>query len=72
MRVYDRSAQAVANLTKEKAVGASSLADLVKKPEKPRAIWLMVRAAVVTKSIADLVALLEAGDILITLATPIT
>lgn len=71
MRVYDRSAQAVANLAKEKAVGASSLADLVKKPE-PRAIWLMVPAAAVTKSIADLVALLEAGDILITLATPTT
>ncbi|HEY6347323.1 MAG TPA: decarboxylating 6-phosphogluconate dehydrogenase [Bryobacteraceae bacterium] len=63
--VYDRSPQAVANLAKEKAVGASSLADLVKKLEKPRAIWLMVPAAVVTKSIADLVALLEAGDILI-------
>src|SRR5215467_12925650 len=63
--VYDRSPQAVANLAKEKAVGALSLADLVKKLEKPRAIWLMVPAAVVTKSIADLVELLEAGDILI-------
>jgi 6-phosphogluconate dehydrogenase len=63
--VYDRSPQAVANLAQEKAVGASTLADLVKKLEKPRAIWLMVPAAVVGKSIADLVALLEAGDILI-------
>jgi len=63
--VYDRSPEAVANLAKEKAVGALSLADLVKKLEKPRAIWLMVPAAVVTKSIADLVELLEAGDILI-------
>jgi len=63
--VYDRSPKAIADLVKEKAVGTSSLADLVKKLEKPRAVWLMVPAAVVDKSIADLVALLEAGDILI-------
>jgi 6-phosphogluconate dehydrogenase len=63
--VYDRSPQAVADLVKEKALGASSLADLVKKLEKPRAVWLMVPAAIVDKSIADLVALLEAADILI-------
>ena len=63
--VYDRSPQAVNDLVKEKAVGASSLADLVKKLKKPRAIWLMVPAAVVDKAIADLLPLLEAGDILI-------
>jgi 6-phosphogluconate dehydrogenase len=63
--VYDRSAQAVNDLVKETAVGASSLADLVKKLQKPRAIWLMVPAAVVDQSIADLSPLLEAGDILI-------
>jgi 6-phosphogluconate dehydrogenase len=63
--VYDRSPQAIADLVKEKAVGASSLADLVKKLEKPRAVWLMVPAAVVDKSIADLLPLLEVGDILI-------
>ena len=63
--VYDRSPQAITDLVKEKAVGASSLADLVKKLEKPRAVWLMVPAAVVDKSIADLQPLLEAGDILI-------
>ena len=63
--VYDRSAQAVSDLVKENAVGASSLADLVKKLNKPRAIWLMVPAAVVDQSIADLSPLLEAGDILI-------
>ena len=63
--VYDRSAQVVNDLVKEKAVGASSLADLVEKLKKPRAIWLMVPAAVVDKSIADLLPHLEAGDILI-------
>ena len=63
--VFDMSPKAVANLSKEKAVGASSLADIVKKLAKPRAIWLMVPAAVVDKSIADLLPLLEKGDILI-------
>ena len=63
--VYDRSPKAIAGLVSEKAVGASSLADLIKKLEKPRAVWLMVPAAVVDKSIADLLPLLEAGDILI-------
>ena len=63
--VYDRNADAVAALAKEKATPSSSLADFVKKLEKPRAIWLMVPAAVVDQSIADLVPLLEAGDIII-------
>jgi 6-phosphogluconate dehydrogenase len=63
--VYDRSEKAVKELVSEKAVGASSLADLVKKLQKPRALWLMVPAAVVDKSIADMVKILEPGDILI-------
>jgi len=63
--VYDRSEQAVKDLVKEKAVGATSLADFVKKLQKPRVVWLMVPAAVVDGSIADLRPLLEAGDILI-------
>ena len=63
--VYDRSPEAVAELVKEKAVGVPSLGDLVKKLERPRAIWLMVPAAVVDHSIAELSGLLESGDILI-------
>jgi 6-phosphogluconate dehydrogenase len=63
--VFDMSPKAVQELAQEKAVGASSLADFVKKLEKPRAVWLMVPAAVVDQSIADLLPLLEKGDILI-------
>src|SRR2546422_3164304 len=63
--VFDRSPDAVKDLAKDEAVGASSLADFVKKLNKPRAVWLMVPAAVVDKSIADLLPLLEAGDVLI-------
>jgi 6-phosphogluconate dehydrogenase len=63
--VYDRAQQTVQELVKEQAVGANSLADLIKKLAKPRAVWLMVPAAVVDKTIAELVPLLEQGDILI-------
>jgi len=63
--VFDQLPKAVKDLTKDKAVGASSLADLVEKLDKPRSIWLMVPAAVVDKSIADILPFLEAGDALI-------
>ena len=63
--VFDMSPNAVAELVKDNATGSSSLADFVKKLEKPRAIWMMVPAAVVDKTIADLLSLLEAGDTLI-------
>ena len=63
--VFDRAAGAVADLVKDQAMGAASLAEFVRKLDRPRAIWLMVPAAVVDKSIADLAPLLEAGDILI-------
>src|SRR5712672_2262816 len=63
--VFDMSPAAVTELAKENAVGAASLADLVKKLEKPRAVWLMVPAAVVDKTIADILPALEPDDILI-------
>src|SRR5690242_19628462 len=63
--VFDRSPKVVKEMAEEKAVGASSLADLVKKLERPRAVWLMVPAAAVDRTIADLLPHLEEGDILI-------
>jgi len=63
--VFDRSPKAVEELTRAKAVGASSIADFVKKLETPRAVWLMVPAAAVDATIADLVPHLTSGDILI-------
>ncbi len=63
--VYDRAAPAVETLVKEGAAGSASLAEFVKKLDKPRAACLMVPAAFVDKSIDDLVPLLEKGDTLI-------
>jgi 6-phosphogluconate dehydrogenase len=63
--VYDRSAQAVEDLLKDKALGSSSLEELTKSLAQPRAIWLMVPAAAVDETITDLVPHLEAGDVLI-------
>jgi 6-phosphogluconate dehydrogenase len=63
--VYDRAPQAVQVLVKEKAAGAISPADLIKKLTKPRAVWLMVPAGVVDQTIAQFAPLLEPGDILI-------
>src|SRR6266853_1554732 len=63
--VFDRSPKAVNELVQEKATGSSSLNDFVSKLEKPRAIWLMVPAAAVEETIADLLPHLEPEDILI-------
>lgn len=63
--VFNRSPQPIEELVKEKAVAAGSLKDLVSKLRKPRAVWLMVPAAVVDDMIAALVPDLEPGDILI-------
>src|SRR5437764_13986411 len=63
--VFDRSSKLVGDLVKEGAEGASSLAELVKKLERPRAIWLMVPAAVVDQTIGELSPLLENGDTII-------
>ena len=63
--VFDLSPESVAELAREKAVGASSVADLAGKLARPRAVWLMVPAAAVDRTIAELLPRLEPGDILV-------
>src|SRR4029077_17619264 len=63
--VFDRSAQAVAELVKEKAIGAGCLEECAKQRAKPRGVWLMVPVGAVDDTIADLLPHLERGDILI-------
>jgi 6-phosphogluconate dehydrogenase len=63
--VYDRSPKMVDELVGAKAIGASSIADLVKKLSTPRAVWLMVPAAAVDTTINDLLPHLTPGDIVI-------
>ncbi len=63
--VYDRSPKPVEELVADKAIGSTSLADLVSKLARPRAVWLMVPAASVDKTIDELRPLLDNGDILI-------
>ncbi|HVP28146.1 MAG TPA: decarboxylating 6-phosphogluconate dehydrogenase [Myxococcota bacterium] len=62
---YDRSPEAVQALVREKAIGAASLGDLVTRLERPRAVWLMVPAAVVDDTIAELRPLLAPDDVVI-------
>jgi 6-phosphogluconate dehydrogenase len=63
--VLDRSPKAVADLVKEKAVGAASVAEFAKALTKPRAVWLMVPVGAVDATITDLLPHLERGDIVI-------
>ena len=63
--VYDRSAEAVKQLSAEGATGSTTVDEFIAKLQKPRAIWLMVPAAVVDTTIAELVPKLSKDDILI-------
>src|SRR5262245_37290084 len=63
--VFNRSPKPVEELAKENAVPASSLSDLLRRLNKPRAVWLMVPAAVVDQMIAEIAPALDPGDILI-------
>jgi 6-phosphogluconate dehydrogenase len=63
--VFDVTPAAVTELAKEKAIGASSLDDFAKKLKKPRVAWMMVPAAVVEQTVADLSSRFEPGDIIV-------
>ena len=63
--VFDRSPEVVQGLVKDKATGSSSLADFVSKLTQPRALWLMVPAAFVDSTLAELTPLLAKDDIVI-------
>jgi 6-phosphogluconate dehydrogenase len=63
--VFDMSAKAVEDLVRDAARRAASLQDLAARLQKPRAVWLMVPAAVVDRTISDLLPHLEPGDILV-------
>jgi 6-phosphogluconate dehydrogenase len=63
--VFNRSPGPVQELVKEKAIGSTSLSDLLQKLKKPRAVWLMVPAGIVDEMIAQIVPHLEPGDILV-------
>jgi len=62
---FDRNAASVKEVARDGATAATSLDDLVKKLQRPRAIWLMVPAAVVDATLQDLAGKLDAGDIVI-------
>jgi 6-phosphogluconate dehydrogenase len=63
--VFNRSPKPMEELVLEKATGSTDLRDLVQKLAKPRAVWLMVPAAVVDQTISELLPSLDAGDIVI-------
>jgi 6-phosphogluconate dehydrogenase len=63
--VYDIHPEPVDILVKEGAIGTKSLEDFAKKLQKPRAIWMMVPAAVVDPTLKTLVPLLERDDVVI-------
>jgi 6-phosphogluconate dehydrogenase len=64
--VFDLNAETVRTLSEEGATGAASVEDLVRRLEKPRAVWLMLPAGDVTdRAIADLATRLDPGDVVI-------
>jgi 6-phosphogluconate dehydrogenase len=64
--VFDRSSDAVKRITGEGAAGAADLADMIKKLDKPRALWVMLPAGAITEAtIEELSHALEPGDTII-------
>src|SRR5260370_24383527 len=67
---FDRSAESVKQVAREGAIAATSLDDLVKKLQRPRAVWLMVPAAVVDATLQELAGKLDAGDLRVEAGQP--
>jgi len=63
--VYDRGVGPIEVMEKEGAIGATALGAFVSKLQAPRAVWIMIPAGFVDETIADLIGLLESGDMLI-------
>jgi len=63
--VFDQAPAVVEAMQREGAVASSSLQQLVGKLERPRAVWMMLPAAIVDRTIADLLPFLEKDDVLI-------
>lgn len=63
--VYDIDPKAVDSISAEGAIGASSVEDMLSKLATPRAVWLMLPAAITAKIARELAAKMDAGDILI-------
>ena len=63
--VYDSHSAVVQKMIGKGAIGMTALPEFVKRLGKPRAVWLMVPAAVVDPVLAEITPLLEAGDIVI-------
>ena len=63
--VYDVSAEAVAELEKDGAVGALKLDDFVAKLDTPRVAWVMIPAGLTPQVVGELAELMEPGDIII-------
>jgi 6-phosphogluconate dehydrogenase len=62
---FDRNAASVKEVARDGATAATSLDDLAEKLQTPRAVWLMVPAAVVDATLKELAGKLEPGDIVI-------
>jgi 6-phosphogluconate dehydrogenase len=63
--VYDSNQQAIAELEKQGATGAASLADLISRLETPRTVWIMLPSAIVDSVLIELAPLLQVDDIVI-------
>ncbi len=63
--VFDLNDRAVRSLEGPRVTGASSLRELVTKLKPPRAIWLMLPAAITQVTLDELTELLDAQDVVI-------